>query len=352
MYIYPPILADLVLPLTFLRGRTAGELWVVINLLALGGTAFLTARLLGVRPVSLPGAALLVGLLLLYSTVFCLIWGQVTILLLLLWAAGMLFYQRGWHAASAFVFALATAIKLTPLVVVAPMLLWREWRWLRQYSVFLVALTALMVVINGPAPLADYIFHVMPSMAAAGTSDFENKSLLSSVQLLYAALHGNSLKTATPAAPHGIIIAAKVSALALGGLTLLLVWRLGRAMTVADRLLSLSFFGLLSVCIAPISWKHAYIVAYLPLALMWAKAFRQQLSLPALSLLTLASIELGSFFFDAVATKIFHGVPLGLLSFLCPGTGVLLGLWQIAKMRRGAVRQDTVGRFETAPQTP
>ena len=352
LYIYPPILADLVLPLTFVSAHTAGELWVLVNLLALGGTAFLTARLLGVRPVSLPGAAILVGLLLLYSTAFCLIWGQVTILLLLFWTAGMFFYQRGWYAASAFIFALATAIKLTPLVVVAPMLIWREWRWVRDYAVSLAALIALMLAVNGSAPLTDYVSHVMPTMAVAGTSDFENKSLLSSVQLLYAALHGNSLKTATPAAPHGIITAAKAFSLALAGAAFLLVWRLGRAMTIPDRLLSLSLFGLLSVCIAPISWKHAYIVAYLPLALMWARAFQQRLTLPALWLLAFVSVELGSFFFDSVATKLFHGVPLGLLSFLGPGTGLLLVLWQLAAMQRGSLTPGSVGISGTARQRP
>ncbi len=351
LYIYPPILADLVLPLTFVNAHTAGKLWVLLNLLALSGTAFFTARLLGVRPVSLPGGALLVGLLLLYSTAFCLIWGQVTILLLLFWTAGMYFYQRGWYAASAFLFALATAIKLTPLVVVAPMLVWREWRWLRDYAISLAALIALMVAVNGWAPLADYARHVMPTMAAAGTSDFENKSLLSSVQLLYAALHGNSLKTATPAAPHGIITAAKAASLALAGVAFLLVLRLGRAMTVRDRLLSLALFGLLSVCIAPISWKHAYIVAYIPLALMWARAFQQRYTLLSLSLLTFASVELGSFFFDSVATKVFHGVPLGLLSFLAPGTGLFLVLWQIAAMQQGVLMPDSADRSERVPQT-
>ena len=231
------------------------------------------------------------------------------------------------------------------------MLVWREWRWLRDYAISLAALIALMVAVNGWAPLADYARHVMPTMAAAGTSDFENKSLLSSVQLLYAALHGNSLKTATPAAPHGIITAAKAASLALAGVAFLLVLRLGRAMTVRDRLLSLALFGLLSVCIAPISWKHAYIVAYIPLALMWARAFQQRYTLLSLSLLTFASVELGSFFFDSVATKVFHGVPLGLLSFLAPGTGLFLVLWQIAAMQQGVLMPDSADRSERVPQT-
>ncbi len=116
LYIYPPILADLLVPFTLVKASVAGRFWLLLNGAALLGTAWFMAHMLGLRLRSKAGAAVGAGLLVLFSTMFCLIWGQVTILLLLLWMAGIYFYGRGRWGLSAGVFALATAIKLTPLM--------------------------------------------------------------------------------------------------------------------------------------------------------------------------------------------------------------------------------------------
>ncbi len=111
------------------------------------------------------------------------------------------------------------------------------------------------------------------------------------------------------------------------------VLRLGRRMAPRDRLLTLGLFAVLSVCAAPISWKHAYLVVFLPLAPLWAEALRERWSGWKLALLGLISAELGSFLFDSVAAKLIHGPTLGVLALLAPGTGVALVLWQLAAMR-------------------
>ncbi len=333
LYIYPPILADMVLPLTFVSGRVAGQLWLLLNLIALVFTALLMARILHLPWRGLGTLALLVGIFALFSTGMCLLWGQITILLLLLWTAGILCYQRGWHMASAFLFALATWIKLTPLLVVAPFLVWREWRWLRSYAVSLILLLLVICLVNTPASISDYFFHVMPSMSGGGRPDFENKSLLSSVQLLYVSFKGGNLKTVTMDTPRFVVTLGK----ACSGLVLLLafslVLRLGRFMRMGDRHLTLALFALLSVCVAPISWKHAYVVVFLVLAFLWADAFRRYTSRRDVLLLALCSLELGGFFFDSVAMKLTHGVLLGSLSFLAPGIGIAICLWKLAHMR-------------------
>ncbi len=333
LYIYPPILADILVPLTFVPAIVAARLWLAFNLLALVVTALLLARMLQVPLLSLPSAALVIGALLLFSTGMALLWGQITILLLLLWAFGMLAYQRGWLAASAAAFALATLIKLTPLLVVVPFFFWREWRWLRAYVVSLLVLVGLVCLINTPASLTDYFVHVIPSMSGGGTPDLENKSLLSSMQLLYVGLHGGVVKHVVIPTPPALVSAAKAAAFALLLVALALVARLGKGMSFTDRRMTLALFALLSVCVAPISWKHAYVVALFPLALLWADAFRKQVTTPALLLLTFCSVELGSFFFDSVAVKLTHGPLLGILAFLAPGTGIALSLVLLARMR-------------------
>ncbi len=333
LYIYPPILADLVLPLSYLPALTAGKVWLALNLVALLLTAWVMTRTLSIPVLSLGSLALLVGIFSMFATGMCLIWGQITILLLLLWMLGIDWYQRRWYAASAFALALATAIKLTPLLVIVPLLLWREWRWLRAYAVSLVLLVALMLTVNTPASLADYVFHVMPSMSGGGTPDLENKSLLSSVQLLYVTLRGGNPNPVSMAIPPVVITAGKLLSLALMGLATLLLVRVGTGMRMLDRRLTLALFALLSACLAPISWKHAYVVVFLALSFLWAEAFRRRISSFHLLLLSLCTIELGSFLFDSMAVKATHGVVLGVLSFLGPGTGILLVTVKLLHMR-------------------
>ena len=333
LYIYPPILADLVLPLSFVSAATAGKLWLAINVVSLFAIAALMVRLLGLPWFGLGSLAVLVGLFSMYATGMCLLWGQITVVLLLLWLAGIAFYMRGWHAASALVFALATVIKLTPLIIVVPLLLWREWAWLRAYAGFLVGFTVLMLLVNTPASLTDYVFHVMPSMSGGGIPNFENKSLLSCLQLLYVTFHhGNPLSVATPI-PHWVVTLGKALSLAVMVLAVAWVARLGRSMAAHDRRMTLALFALLSVCVAPISWKHAYIAAFLPLCLLWAEAFRQRASNLRLAVLTFCSIELGSFFFDQVLAKAVHGPLFGLLCSVAPATGIVLVLYRLRQMQ-------------------
>lgn len=334
LYIYPPILADMVLPLAFVSAATAGKLWLAINFVALLVTAWLMIRLLELRPWSAGAAAVLVGLFALYSTGMCLIWGQITILLLLLWMSGIYFYRRGWHAASAVVLALATAIKLTPLLVIVPFLIWREWKWLRGYVIALLVFFGAMCAINTPASLTDYVFHVMPSMSGGGIPDFENKSLLAAAQLFYVTLHGGNPKPVTMAIPKFVATIGKVFSLGIVLLALGWVYRLSAAMRMADRTMTLALFALLSVCVAPISWKHAYVVVFLVLAILWAEALRKEFSGWYLALLSFCSIELGSFVFDSVAVKVTHGVLEGALSFLAPVAGIVLVFATFARMKR------------------
>ena len=338
LYIYPPILADLVLPFAFVSAAAAGKLWLLLNVAAILLTAWLMARDLNLRWNSLGAPAVLAGLLALFATGMCLIWGQVTLVLLLLWMCGIYFYRRGWYAASAVVLALATAIKLTPLLVIVPFFIWREWKWLRAYSVALLACFALMALVNQPASLTDYFLHVMPTMSGGGIPDLQNKSIPSAVQLLWVTLHGGNPNPVTMAIPTWVAAIGKALSLLFVALAMLAVYRLGAAMRMVDRRMTLALFALLSACVAPISWKHAYVVAFLPLCYLWADAFRAKLSGFQLAFLTFCSIELGSFFFDSVAVKATHGVPLGLLSFLAPATGVLLVFYTFSQMRpvRGA----------------
>jgi hypothetical protein len=325
LYVYPPILADLITPLALLPLRVAGELWLVLNFAALLLTVWITSRLIALPLMSYGTLALTIGLFSLFATGMGLIWGQVTILLVLLWAIGMYAYAQDRKGISAFALALATAIKLTPLMIVVPFVFWGDWKWLRDYVGSFAVLIAAMFVCNG-ASVIDYVTHVMPSMSA-GVPNLENKSLVSSVELVYAAMHGGAVRFETMAVPHSMAAVAKAVALLAGIAVLYVAARAGRRLSMAGRMLTFALIALVSTCISPVSWKHAYVVEFLPLALLWADALRRKSSFGQLALLTLCSIELGSFFFDSIAAKLLHGLPLALESFFAPLCGIVLALY-------------------------
>jgi alpha-1,2-mannosyltransferase len=323
LYVYPPILADMLVPLVMLPEKAAEIVWISLNFLALLLTAVLFSEVLEVR-MSLLALALASSC----SVGMCILWGQVTIILLLLWTVSLVAYARGRLAVSAFAIALATSIKLTPLIVVAPFLLWHDWKWLRSYALSLAALFAVMCAVNRPAVSA-YLKYVIPAMSR-GVANTENKSIGSSVRLLYASLHGSSVamgKTVTSPSPHAVLILGAVLALVLAVAVLAAVARAGRHLNTSGRLLVLSMLALVSTCVAPVSWRHAYVVAFLPLAMLWTCALRERPAVRDLALLTLCTLELGSFVFDTLAGHLVHGVLLACTSFLAPTCALVLALY-------------------------
>ena len=67
-----------------------------------------------------------------------------------------------------------------------PILLWRDWRWLRWFAGALAIGVFAMCLINGPEVALFYLTHVLPPMSG-GIADIQNKSIASAVGLL---LHG------------------------------------------------------------------------------------------------------------------------------------------------------------------
>lgn len=339
LYVYPPVLADMLVPFSLVSAALAGKVWLALNIVALLITAWLTGRILGIPLVSPASTVLFFGVFVLFSTGMCLIWGQVTIVLLLLWTLGMRWYQQDLKGLSAIVLALAAAIKLTPLLVILPMLIWRDWRWLRSFCGTLVFLFGAVCLLNGLAPLQDFVSNVVPAMSG-GIPNAENKSLISSVQLLWVALHHGQLANVTMQVPHPVLAIAK----ALAAFTILaamfLLIRIGPRMRMPDRIMTFALIALLSAVVSPVAWKHAYVVEYSALAFIWAQVFRSRASLLHICTLCLITIELGSFLFDSVETKLFHGLPLAAFSFTAPLCALALVFWQLVKMRRDSTGAD------------
>lgn len=290
LYLYPPILADMLIPLSFFSFSTAKTIWVALNYVMLPFTSLFIVRLIKMRWISWGSLIVLIVLYSFSPVIQCINMGQVSILLLLLWASGTLFHVRGWHLASGFVFALAAAIKLTPLIVVFPLLLLKEWKTLRAFFIGLLFLTGITCFINTPSSLTDYFFHVVPPMSR-GILTVTNISISASVERLYGAIHQMVVSPAlTDQVPAVLILLGKGIDAGILGFAGLLIYSRCSAIRTADRAIVLALFAVLSVCVAPVSWQHGCALSLLALSLLWAEALREQMSSLYLIILAFGTI--------------------------------------------------------------
>ena len=335
LYVYPPTLADLLIPLTGLSLGNASRLWMALNYGCVLAGAWLIVQLVRVPVWSVAGTVVLLGVATAVPTSLALYWGQITLFLLVLWGLGIACYARGWRTASAMVLALATAIKLTPVLIVLPLLLWRDWRWLRGFAGALLAVLLATVAINSPGALVDYVRHVLPGMSG-GFAHAENSSIASAAQIVWIAAHGGSLATLTMPVPPGVLTGAKGLSVALLLAAAVPVARLGPAMTTPDRVLTLALFAMLTTPLSPVSWLHAYVVSLVGLCLLWAEALRCPISNGWLVMLTLCTIELTSFtsrFLDLPAfSGSRHEVGVALMFCLIPAATLVLVLGRLYRM--------------------
>lgn len=334
LYVYPPLLADLLLPYTFAPLPLATHLWLLSNGVFLALTALLTIHLLRFRVLSWQAALLTLSLACFTPALQCLVDGQITIFLLLLWALGMLLYQREHERSAGAVFALATAIKLTPAIVLLPFLIWRKWRVAGAFVLMLLLLAAACVWIDTPQSLHTFVFRVLPSMSGA-IPVYSNYSLPSSVQRFITLLHTGTLLPMPAALPPTTVLAGRIASTLVAVLLLLLVARTRRSSTRGDQVLVLALLSLLAPVLSPVSWFHAYSTAFLAFAFLWRDEIGKPSGTLYLLALTLTSLLLGS----AVAENLIpyllfsgHVAPSAVLHFaeLLLAIGVIFHqLWRL-----------------------
>lgn len=299
LYVYPPLLADLTAPLTILPLPQAANLWLALNLALLLLTAVLLARLFDF-PLLSPHAALLVIAALAFTPALqALTLGQITITLLLLWAEGLLLYRTGHPLSAGAVFALAAALKLTPVLVLLPFVLWRAWRVVGGFLFAALLMAAFCLAINSPPVVLSYFTRVLPAMARA-TPDYSNYSLTVAAARLWTALGSSTLAPRPALLASTAIHAGKLTVLTVLGLMVWLITRLGPRIRPSDRMVVLALLGLLAPILSPVSWFHAYATAFIAFAFLWREALTARLHPVLLALLLVVSLCLGSPVFENI----------------------------------------------------
>jgi alpha-1,2-mannosyltransferase len=340
LYDYPPTLADLLVPFTFLSPFVALLLWEAVTALFLIGCGILLTQFLGLQlGLRRPGRAVLVTALLLVfrPTVDTFLLGQVMVFLLLLVVCGLACSLRGRSNWAGFFIALAIAIKLTPLVLIIPLLAWRDWKTLRAVGLGCLGIFAALWLVNGPHALNLYFLHRVPSMS---------HSLIDLTNL--------NLRTATEVFWYGTDhVTPAISFLWVGRLLSLLVllyagWVIRARPSVhwsnPQRLMAASAFLLFAACMSPIAWRHAYVLAVPALLFLGLRIWRGRARVLETALVLWFILMLSTDKFAGWAWR-FENRGLSMLALMPPVLCAALGLMELDRLRREQSRSVRMPAF-------
>ena len=258
----PPILAALLVPLGKLPYQLAFMVWRVLADLALFLAIWICLKLCrAFSPATLlictlAGFAFQPFLLTLEK-------GQFGALLLLTWSAGVLFADKKQDVLSALMFALATIVKLTPVLAVGVFLVRRRWKWLAAYALWMAILLGIGVWHLGVENQRLYLAKL--ASLSCGAPGPYNYSLPGIVQNAYYRdiLNYDQIPAQTPA---GLCVFNKVLGLAVYLAVLALLLKKNQR---GDIIWDLVVLSLITLLIAPFTWRHYYVLEILPLMFVW-----------------------------------------------------------------------------------
>lgn len=189
--------------------------------------------------------------------------GQFGALLLLTWSAAVLFADKKQDVLSALMLALATIVKLTPVLAVGIFVIRRRWKWLAAYTLWMAILMGIGVWHLGVENHRLYLAKL--SALSCGVPGPYNYSLSGIVQNTY---YRDILDYAhIPAQiPAGLCAFNRVLGLAVYLAVLAFLLRKNRR---GDIIWDLVVMSLITLLIAPFTWRHYYVLELLPLMFVW-----------------------------------------------------------------------------------
>jgi alpha-1,2-mannosyltransferase len=268
-YLYLPLLAELLIPLTWLPLSIASYVWFLISafslLVAMRMAALLAEKELRPSPsgesrqtqILRPHTLLLILALitLVRFTLDNFDYGQVNTIVAALGVAHIYFYANNKKPASMIAFALAATIKLTPLVFIAYHLAKGRWKFAVACAALFVALTAASYAPFGSR--ADDAF----------TTFF--KRTVQNEQGFNFAYHGNqSLRAAIERIKGNEEAIDPSSRLTTVSGAVLLLLALFVALRTQSEIAASAPFFCLAVILSPLSWKQHFVILILPLAFL------------------------------------------------------------------------------------
>jgi hypothetical protein len=265
---HPPTSVLLVLPLALLSYPNATLVWNLLSLGALALSGLIIIRQLNIRLAAWWLLPLTVLLLLNAPLQEQVRQGQLNLLLLLLltgtWAAD----RSGWPVLAGVLLGTASAIKLFPAFLFLYFLLRKRWRVVVAGMAWGLLLTLGTAAVFGPQTYVSYVRDVIPQVNE-WRSGWNNASLPG----LFAKLFdpGSKHYEVTPLV-HSVWLARLGTGISAMVIVALLTWNVPRARSLRDRDQSFAAFVTAMLLLAPMTWEHAFTIAVLPVAILWARS--------------------------------------------------------------------------------
>ena len=334
LYVYPPLLAYLTVPLAWFSLPVAGAIWKICNWIALLATIALLVRLLSLRLWGLGGLAVSLFLFAYRPSLECFYYGQIPIMLTLLEVGGIFLYARGYKTCGALLFAVATAIKLTPAIVIVPLIAWRDWKTLRAFALWCAGIAGAICLPDRGKLLFHFCRQVLPAMSS-GIVNIDNKGLSSSLQTLWLDIWPGSSTV-------WLGLAAKIFSV----FTVIYAGWLCRSKSNDNdgsyRLEVFSLFLLLSCCVAPVSWRHAYVSSAPALVILFKRMLEGRTRLTEAIVLSCFTLSISSFGFSQAARS--TGNPMLAIWANCvPVLGLMLVIVALRRLRGDAENVSAAG---------
>jgi alpha-1,2-mannosyltransferase len=276
-YLYPPLLAELIVPLAMLPLPAAAYLWFLINAASVAAAAWMAASLaskegLGARderPLIAAAAVVLIARFVLDNLHL----GQVNNLVAALSVAHVFFYARRRPVASAAALALAVSIKLTPAILI----LYQIARLRFRFAALCIAMLALMTVAS---------FVAFGQRAPDAFEAFVDRTIRNEQGFDLAYSGNQSLRGAllrlgvdpgvSPDREQGEGARQPVGAVMLSLAAMMLALAALTALRERAEIQAVAPFFCCMVLLSPLSWKAHFVVLILPLASLSAQALARE----------------------------------------------------------------------------
>jgi Glycosyltransferase family 87 len=301
-YLYPPLLADLLIPLTHWSAPAAAAAWRMINLVLIFTSLILLAQMLRIG-LATPEFALVAACTFFFYPIHESLWsGNVSVVLMALWVVALFAYDKGWVVLSAFALAFATVLKVTPIAIFPLFVVWKDRRWLAAYFASLLCMISALAAFNG-LPAMRMSWDTLVAMVP-GDPKCDVKCIGSLLTWIYfgSVKGASNLLRSSIGTSHGLLVAIRILSFAFYAACLFPVWIKRGAMSRSERVFAISIFAVVALCVSPVSWRQAYAMALPALAICWTKALRQRLSMADTNLLAFVTAVLGTLFLDVAAT--------------------------------------------------
>jgi len=273
-YIYPPLLAQIFLPLAALPSETYFLILYFINLLLALYCLYLMADVLALKTSgsALPLLFLFVLLVANHPLEITIHHGQINLLVLAFVLLFLKFQKSGKAPAAGLFLALAVFIKIYPALLILPALFTRKWKSVLAFAAASAGLGLASLAVSGTALWASFVRSTIDVFVGKPASVFirgfqTSPNNLSLKGLLVQAV--SLLRLPAGFAPAAYLLTAAAMFLAM-------IAAARRTGLKSDIPLQGALLLIATLILAPLTWSHHYAIMMFPLAYAFTRAVRER----------------------------------------------------------------------------